>query len=98
MLEHHAHFAADRLDVLEVVGQLSAIDDDVALLVLFQAVDAADGGGFARARRSAEDDTLAMLHVEVDVLQHMELAVPLVHALQADDRFAGDFLACFSHE
>ena len=30
VLEHHADFAADLLDVLDVVGQLDAVDDDVA--------------------------------------------------------------------
>jgi hypothetical protein len=43
-LEHHADLAADRLDVLDVVGEGDAIDDDVARLVLFQAIDAADQG------------------------------------------------------
>jgi hypothetical protein len=59
VLEHHADFAADRFDLLEVVGQLHAVDDDAPLLVLFQAVEAADGG-LARARRPAQHDALAL--------------------------------------
>jgi hypothetical protein len=29
VLEHHADFAADLVDLLEVVGQLDAVDDDL---------------------------------------------------------------------
>ena len=29
LLEHHADLAADGVDVLEVVGQLDAVDDDL---------------------------------------------------------------------
>ena len=97
VLEHHADYTANRLDVLEVAGQLGAIDHDAPLLVLFQAVDAANGGGLARTGRPAEDDTLALLHAEVDVLEHVELAVPLVHALQQDHRLSAGLLDCFTH-
>ena len=62
LLEHHADLAADGLDVLDVVGQLDAVDDDVALLVLLEPVDAADQGRLARARRAADDDLLALAH------------------------------------
>jgi hypothetical protein len=47
VLEHHADFAADGLDVLEVVGEFGAVDNDLPLLVFFQAVDAADHRGLA---------------------------------------------------
>src|SRR5262249_31011990 len=49
------------------------------LLMLLQPVDAADHGRFARAGRAADDDALAPLDREIDVAQHVELAVPLVH-------------------
>ena len=42
LLEHHADLAADRVDVLEVVSELDAIDDHPAFLMLLQPVDAAD--------------------------------------------------------
>src|SRR5690606_26629286 len=87
----HAHVAPNGLDVLQVVGQLGAIDDDVALLVLFQPVDAADHGRLARARRPAHHDALAGRHVQVDIAQHVELAIPLVHVLHADDGIAHAF-------
>ncbi|MNS27463.1 hypothetical protein D3C72_594140 [compost metagenome] len=98
MLEHHADFAADRFDLLEVVGQFHAIDHDAALLVFFQTVEAADGGGLAGTRRAAQHDTLALLDVEVDVFQHVELAVPLVHALHLNNAFrAHRLFDCFAH-
>ena len=50
VLEHHADLAADFVDFLQVVGQFDAVDDDLALLVLFEPVDAADHGRFAGAR------------------------------------------------
>jgi hypothetical protein len=34
VLEHHADFPANGLDVLEVAGELGAIDDDLAPLML----------------------------------------------------------------
>ena len=34
VLEHHAHLAADLLDVLQVAGELGALDDDLPALVL----------------------------------------------------------------
>ncbi len=98
VLEDHAHLPADRFDLLEVIGQFHAIDHDAALLVFLQAVEAADGGRLARAGWPAQDDALALAHVQVDVLEHMELAVPLVHALHLDDAFgAGRLLDRFTH-
>ena len=61
VLEHHADLAADLVDVLEVVGQLDAVDDDLALLVLLQPVDAADQRRLAGAGRPADDDPLALV-------------------------------------
>ncbi len=43
----------------DVVGQLGAVDDDAALLVLLEPVDAADHGRLAGARRPADHDALA---------------------------------------
>jgi hypothetical protein len=42
--------------------------------------------------------TIALAHVEVDVLEHVELAVPLVHAGHANDAFsAGGLLDGVAH-
>ncbi|MCY1373494.1 hypothetical protein D9M69_607720 [compost metagenome] len=98
VLEHHADFTTDRFDLLEIVGQFHAIDHDAALLVFFQAVEATNGGRFAGTRRAAQDDTLALLDVQVDVFQHMELAIPLVHALHLNNAFrAHSFFDSFTH-
>ena len=89
LLEHHADLSADELDVLQVAGQLVAVDDDFPLLMLLEPVDAADQGGFAGSRRSADDDALALMDRQVDVLEHVELAVPLVDS----DHFDRDLFA-----
>ena len=86
VLEHHADFAAHLVDLLEVVGQLDAVDDDAALLVLLQPVDAADHGRLAGAGRPADHDALAARDAQIDVAQHVEVAVPLVHADRARPR------------
>ena len=42
MLEAHAHFTANFINLLQIVGKLDPVDDDLPLLMLFQAVDATD--------------------------------------------------------
>src|SRR5690606_18345640 len=84
VLEHHAHFAAHFVDALEIGRQLGAVDDDLAFLMLFEAIDAADQGGLARTGRTGNDDALAAHHPEVNVPQNVEIAVPFVHADDVD--------------
>ena len=67
LLEHHPRLAADLLDVADVVGQLDAVDDDAARVVLLEAVDAADHRRLARARRADDDDDLLAADAQVDV-------------------------------
>jgi hypothetical protein len=85
-LEHHADLAPDRLDRLQVLGKLDAVHHDAARLVRLEAVDEAHQRRLARARGAADDDLLALRHAEVDVLQHLEGAEPLVDALHLDHR------------
>ncbi len=85
VLEHHADLAANFLDLFQVVGQLNAVDDDLALLMLFQAVDAADQGRLAGPGRAADDDAFAGFDVQVDVFEDMEFAVPFVHGDDPDN-------------
>src|SRR4029079_1784900 len=47
-------------------------------------VDAADHGGFSGAGRPADHDTLAAHHLEIDVAQHMEIAVPFIDLREFD--------------
>ena len=80
MLEHHADFATDFVDLADVVGELDSIDDNLTALMLFQAIDATDHRRLAGAGWAADNDALAGIDAQVDVLQDMELAVPFVHA------------------
>src|SRR5690606_37525654 len=77
---------AHLVDLLQVVGELGAVHLDASLLVRLEPVDAANECRFSRAGWPAYDDALAARHGEVDVLQYMELAVPLVQALDDDGR------------
>ncbi len=44
VLEHHADFAAHFVDLLEIIGELNTINNDLAFLVFFQTIDATDHG------------------------------------------------------
>src|ERR1700730_2554564 len=88
-LEHHADFAPDLVDPPQIRPQFDAVDDDAAFLKFLQRVDAADQRRLARARRAADYDALAFGDLEVDVTQHMKIAVPFVEAGHADNRVRG---------
>ena len=46
-LEHHAHFAAYRVYVANIFREFDAVNDDVAALMLLEAIDGANEGRFA---------------------------------------------------
>ena len=95
VLENHADALADRLNPVVLLRDRLARDSDQALLIGFEAVDAADHRRFARARGPADDDALARLHIEVDVPEDMELRVPFVDAGEPDERvFHGVMTRC----
>ncbi len=75
VLEDHADVAADLVDLLEIVGELRAVDDDLALLVLLQPVDAADHRRLARAGRAADDQLLAECRLIMVDPKMLELSV-----------------------
>jgi len=89
LLEYHADVAAHGVDRLDVVAQLDTVDGEAAGLMLLEPVDAADQRRLARARRAADHDALALAHLQPDVAQHVELAVPLVDVVEVDDRCVG---------
>ena len=64
VLEDHADFGTDLLDVFHVVGQFDAVDDDLAALVLFQPVDAADQGRLARTGRAADHNPFLRVNLQ----------------------------------
>ena len=59
LLKHHADVAAHGEDLLWIVGQLDAVNDDAALLPVLKPVDAAQQRRLAAAGRAADDDPLA---------------------------------------
>ena len=89
VLEHHADLAAHLVDALEVVGQLDAVDDQRAGLMLLQAVDAAEQRRLAGAGRAADHDPLAAHHPQADALQDVERAEPFVDVDNVDGDLVG---------
>src|SRR5690606_22786252 len=69
------------------VGELDAVDDNLAFLMLLKPVDAADQCRLAGARRAANNDFFALGYRELDIAQNMELAEPLIDADQIDSRY-----------
>jgi hypothetical protein len=88
LLEDHPHLAPDLLDVPDVVGELDAVDDDAAAVVLLQAVDAADHGRLPGAGGPADDHDLLPVDGEVDPPERLEVAEPLRDALELDHALA----------
>ena len=87
VLEHHADFTPDQLDVLEVVAELRALDPNLTLLVFFQTIQTTNQGGLSGARWAANNDTFTLLAGEVDVLEDVKLTEPLVHIHHLDHDF-----------
>ena len=85
VLKHHADLATNRFYMTQIVGDFSTVNNDLTFLMLFKPVDASNERGLSRARRSAHNDTLALSDIQIDIAQHMELAVPLVDIFHADD-------------
>ena len=89
LLEHHPGLTADGPDVADVPGELDAVDDDAPLVVLLEAVDAADHRRLARTRRADHDDDLALGDLHRDAVERREAAEALDHAVQLDHHLAG---------
>src|SRR5690554_4775769 len=82
MLEYHAHPRAERGQVGVWSRYGSAIDDNLAALDGFQAVDGLDEGGLPRTGRAAHDHNLSFFNGCRAVPQHLELrVVPLIDVL-----------------
>src|SRR5262249_10952459 len=84
MLEHHADARAELRQVGSLVSDRDAIDADLALLVRLQSVHALNEGGFARSRRAANYDHLALGNPGRAVTQDLEVAVPLADMVNLD--------------
>ena len=59
MLKAHPNLRADLINVLQIRRQFSSVDNDLAFLVFFQRIDAANQGGFPRSRRPTNHDSFA---------------------------------------
>ena len=68
-----------------------AVDADVAGIDGFQTVDGAAHGGFAGTGWTDDDQHLALLDGEVDVLEHMQVTVVLFNVGQFDQRSVAVF-------
>ncbi len=76
-LEHHGHgVLAQRGQPGIAIGQhVFAVDDDLARRRVDQAVEVPDQRGLAGPRQAHDDGDLALVHVDVDVLQSEDVAV-----------------------
>ena len=90
LLEHHGQVGADAQDLLGI-GRAArqplaspddwlALEQDFALLAVFQQVAAAQQGRFARSRRSDQRHHVALLGGDVDAFDHFQLAIGFVQA------------------
>ncbi len=71
LLEHHARFLADQTLVHFRIVDLQAVDDQIAAANLFQLVDTAQQRRFAGAGRPDNHYHLALLNLQVDIVQHL---------------------------
>jgi hypothetical protein len=63
VLEHHAHLAADSIEILDAVVKRNSVNGNAATLVFFQPIDAADQRRLSGAGRAAHDDPFAACYV-----------------------------------
>ena len=89
LLKHHTDLFSHGIDGLDVITQGNAVDNNIALLVLFEAINASDKRRFARPRRPTNHKLFAFKNIEIDIPEHMELIpVPFIDLGKADDGLA----------
>jgi hypothetical protein len=84
VLEDHRHLAPHAPQAGAARLDARAVDMDLALGGRAQAVDAAQQGGLAGARRAQHDQEFAGRHVEVDAAKGLEIAIALGQASDLD--------------
>src|ERR1700744_3215584 len=82
-LEHHADFRAQPRDLARG-GDTDAVDHNLAAVDLLEPVDAAKQCALAGAAWTADDDDLACLNAEVDIVQHVQRAEVLMDVAEFD--------------
>lgn len=78
MLKHHANFAPDGLDVLDISGQLNSIHFNGAALKNLKAVKTPDHCGFSRTGRTTDDNPFTQIYIQIDVREGVEIPVPFI--------------------
>ena len=78
LLKHHTSILAQVPELLGILVNLDAIDDQPPRIVPLQPVETADQRGFTRPGRTADHHLLTRAHGEIDVLQSVEMAIVLV--------------------
>src|SRR5581483_3465132 len=66
---------------------LLALEEDPARVERLEQVDAAEQRGLAAPARADDDEHLALMHLEVDSVEHDVVAEALADVLESDDRF-----------
>ncbi|MBP2573722.1 hypothetical protein J2767_004915 [Agrobacterium tumefaciens] len=87
LLEHHADITADMVCIVAFLAEFGAIDGNLALLDFLKVVDASDQGRLSRSGGATQNDMFAPRDIEVDALQHLECAIPLVDTGHLDGFF-----------
>jgi hypothetical protein len=83
-LKDHADVGAQPHGIEFGVAQRQAVDDDVAGLNRLEPVDAANQGAFATATRAADHDDISRLDGEINVLEDVKRAEPLIDLAKLD--------------
>ena len=78
LLEDEAYLCPEFVDVGRLVGEIHAVDDKCPLVNRLKLVDCSDQGRFAGAGRAADHHHFPLLDMEIDVVEHMKSAEPLV--------------------
>ena len=86
LLEHHAQLGTHAGKVFAFLRQGLALDEDLARVDGFQAIDGAAHGRLARARGADHDDDLAAVDREIDVVEDVQIAVVLIDVPELDQR------------
>ena len=60
VLKYHPDFAAHQVEVGFALGQVDAVDNDLPVVEFFQAIEAAQKGGFARTGRADDHHHLTL--------------------------------------
>ena len=90
-LEHHADLGTQAGELLAFLGQWLAINANITGINGFQTVDGAAHRGLAGTGWTDDDQHLALLDGEVDVLEHMQVTVVLFNVGQFDQRAVAVF-------